>query len=814
MNINIKGNEFTKIYASVEDFWYGKEEKGELLLSPEYLEKEEYVIPVFRMDKSLMKVKRAGMQDIYGLGLVAISLLLNLLKFAGMGDSYVGTLLKRATHMVDGRPDGVELKLHGVPSQVAYAIKEKDWDAAVNNKAIRLGAAIRLKPAFSSVSFTRAGHATFVRDTASYRELIENMGIRLSVFLQTNEEELRFNAKKTATRLRLSNSGGRVWGVFDDYHYVRDFKKPYKWKGGETVYSTIYVLKKGDQERRVEVFPKDFTVETYEKLLGSHFDKKGNKRAFFDTWSEFVERKATDGSGFISVRLVKESGLAKMVGRRSVSAFTMRMVSVVKGMLVAIWKLEETHGVDLMLFDGMVKGDVGPHFRNNEFHSMLLTTTRQKDHSAIKLGRQVVIRAMDGVTISRLQESTSRFIQSILNLDIAGINEFTHLPEGGDEESVDLEEENDNEMLRSSQSFMALLKVNSAHFVQEHALRSTLVRNLLKRTEKMHNGQEYYLKDAQWRHMVVDPYAILSFLAEGKLYVSRDKDGDRGIRRKHAFSVLHNAINAEESVVYRFPFLHKYEARLLNADGESLFLDKASKDYYEQAVKHGLFRGLMVYSLWDMEAEGQSGADFDGDQTVWTTNKMVVAQTEDLPLFLDYSRVWNPTHADNIEGWVTVEGCPFGEAEPIEMDALLTTEDLEALGAAGIDWDDYGQFTLQHADLDEAGEEALWKAVASIAMADLRENKIGLFTNVSDTVHEMMSKYETDGDKPERVAELETLSLFMAVAIRWEIDAAKHGGAFYEELSFLKLITEGVVDSNKIKEAEEAFGIHLGCFFR
>ena len=49
----------------------------------------------------------------------------------------------------------------------------------------------------------------------------------------------------------------------------------------------------------------------------------------------------------------------------------------------------------------------------------------------------------------------------------------------------------------------------------------------------------------------------------------------------------------------------------------------------------------------------------------------------------------------------------------------------------------------------------------------------------------------------------------MAAAIRWEIDKAKHGGAFMDHLPFLHLMVDGAEDREEVKEIEDKFGISL-----
>jgi hypothetical protein len=86
--------------------------------------------------------------------------------------------------------------------------------------------------------------------------------------------------------------------------------------------------------------------------------------------------------------------------------------------------------------------------------------------------------------------------------------------------------------------------------------------------------------------------------------------------------------------------------------------------YYEKAFAQGYFQGVAIYSLWDMNPEGQSGADFDGDTTVYSTNPVITDNFDNHTLFLDYSLVEQET-ATGTE-IVLVEGCPFSDGKETE----------------------------------------------------------------------------------------------------------------------------------------------------
>lgn len=753
--------QLVKIYNMVDVLYYGRKDGARMSLSVKRDEENGFVIPIFKKSPRMLRAKIAGLQDIYYNAPVEIEVFNKTIGFVTEDNSYVRTLLSKATHVIDGRRDGVEVALGGFPTQTVYALSMKYWDAAIKEQWVPVELLEEMKPAYSSVSFTRSGHATFVPANRSYTEVIKNMGVDVTSYLSKSDNSYTFNPTKVATRLRLSNSSAEQWGVFDNYTYTgKKEDKAYQWKEGE-IHSSIYTLSDGEKEIRLEVMPEDFTVQTNESIYGPHFGK--DEKVSFGEWEEEMERPATDGSIYLAKWLADESG------QENESGFAVRIAQVVKGMAIVIDGLEKETGSDMILFGGSVKANLETYIEKNELGSTLLNKARSDKKSPyIMLGAQVATKTFNNELLEKSFAETRSLLKSIIALDKETLDTFLSLEETNEDEDL--------EKLMSGQRTEVLYRANPEAFLKDGQLRKSLSDFLLERTRKMEEGKSFKVTDSEWRHMIVDPYAILSYLKEGKMYIKRE-EMTRGIRRQSGFSLLNGSINSQKAVLYRFPFLHKYEARLLNAHKNSLFLNKEAYRWYNKQIRSGLMKGFMFYSLWDMEAEGQSGADFDGDQTVWSTNKDIVNQTEQYPLFLDYSRVWD----NETKGFKTIEGCPFKEELTNNM--------------------------IHFEELDSTTEEFLWEQTARLAMKNLKQNYVGLFTHASDTVTEMTSVNAEHKD------ELEKLNQLLAVAIRWEIDAAKHGAAFYDELSFLSFITEGASTINQIKEAEKEFGIHLSSFF-
>lgn len=779
--MEIEGEKALVVYnkVSAEDIRWGqliKTDDGETMsLLQKDLEKEVNLTdfqPVFQLNKKMWSVKQAGMQD-FLLPVLSTEEFTEVMKYASDNvkeeSSYVETLIKKGVRVFDGRT-GIKAELKGNSNEVVYAT----YTNLFLNDTVEAEKLIAMEPGFISVSSNRAGSAGVINPTTTYRHDVKRRGIRTESFIMNG----KFDAKKAATRVELSNSAGTKTDLFEGYTFFSKSVKDFDYFG-EAVFAKIVCLKHATKEDIVIAFlPEDFTVHTKETVLMMKQNKKGSR---FELLASEFDKPASDGTLLADPRLMRTIGLK--------GAATVRSTPVLKGLLAQFPGLKRQLGFDLVVFGGAIKADPIPYFESNEMNFFVLSEARTHDRGSVDLARQVALRTFGAKNLKEAHDKVTELTEAVEALDIPEIEKYLHL---GNASTLNGEEVEANE----DPMVLDLFNANRELFLKDDSQRRRLRTYLRKQISKYQYGKKVILEDAVWRHMISDPYAMVHYLKQGKLGIVREveeKKGIVGIRRDSGITFYKGKLMKGNVVLYRSPFLHEFEARKLNLGNATT----QSMVYYNRHAKY--FTGLMIFSIWDMHAEGMSGADYDGDQCIVTWNSSVVDNTPNHPLFLDYS-VINDT---------IVSGVPFKAGKDVDY-SFFTEGDVNFLNRKGITFNAQGTFFVPTGlKLTWKIEELLWKASAYISMQMLTQNQVGMLTNASDTVIE----YMTTVTEKKVLAKLDKLSLFLAAGVRWEVDKPKHGGAFYDALPFLKAIVEGCHSLDEIYAWEKEFGIILMPFF-
>lgn len=729
---------------------------------------------VIKIGREMQQLQQAGLQNMVNPTLMTQDVIEANLPYwvENVDSSYAETLAKQEVPVIDAR-QGITVAFGGDADEVVYgttgSLKEGDL--------IDVSKLIKFKPGFTNPGVKREGGHGILKEEDSYLDYANKHGIKIESFQKVTDKGLEFAGKKIGTRFHLSASAGGIVSPFKGYRYVATEHKTYEHLGGE-LKSEVYLLaNKRGKTVRLEVIRKDFTVETTEELYGPIFE--GDK-AEFGEFPADLQKVATDGTIFI------DSAIAETVGWTH--AATIRFAQLAKGLGVVMPELKEQTDSDLVFFGGAVKADILPYLKRGQLDMALLMHARLHDKKLIALSHQAAKRALTNEVFMELHEKTHELIGKAEQLDMDAVTQFLSI---GTPLLEDDEPEEEDKLTAEDVQITHLYHENPELVLSERILRKRLRDFLRKQIDKYVNGERVILEDAVWRHMVSDPYTVMKYIAKGKMSVKREELTE-GIRRGRSFTIVNGRINTDAAVLYRFPFLHLYEARKVNTQ-EGYAMDYETFSYYLKYKEH--FRGLQIYSLADMHAEGQSGADFDGDTTIVVLNERIVETTEEHPLFLDYSLV---------DGKV-VEGAPFEDVKPVDWS--FVEKDAEVIAEHSIELHDNGDIIVGSGELTSEVEEFVWQAVAHLSMQSVAPGYVGLLSNASDTVVEYATTKEgKDWEK------LDRLNSYLTVGVRWEIDKAKHGGAFYEQLPFLKAITEGagVVD---LMDMEEDYNITLSPLF-
>lgn len=726
------------------------------------------------------------------------------------------------------------IQLNGAKHKVVYMIEEDMFNIINEFQVIPEEFLTSMKPGYSSVSESRKGDSPFVLTSLSRLALLEKSDFRLNSFFKKDRNtvgRVTFDSGKASKRTKLAASSSKSFPLFDGYEYTETTIKNYEKHGANLelvpVESTVYVLSNGEKEVKIEVVD-DFEVYMLEELILPLF----NLDKSIDVVKSLQElrRLATDGISYVDEAYANEMGL------NFASGFQFRFTNVGKGLMLVVPGLKDLMGIELVLFDGCVKGDIAPYIKSNAFNFAILNTSRlTEEESRLQLSRQVITAIQNKEIIDGLTLETANILKKLYNLEPEILKEFI----GFTEESIleDVSEEGSNVIEMDNQT-VEMFSTNPELFVKSADGKKKLFSLLDASTKKLINGRSLYLKEASIKHMAVDPYAILSFMSKGMLSAVRDTDSSVGIRKNNVIvSGMKNGklgIEHKKAFLARFPFLHSLEGRVVNNDGGFPFSDKETHFYYTDAMERGLFQGIILYSLWDMNPEAQSGADFDGDTTLYITNFIIANNIKETGLFLDYSLI----EQENGERKL-VEGCPFTSDTSVAVEEVLSTEAIEFLKENDVTFNN-GVFSFDKSLADNRQLlEIFADSMAEMSMANLTNNSIGAYTNLNASVMALMGtlKVQMDAIKPvvqqlaadknvegfnelysvflnikEEYAGYKKLSFLMACAIRWEIDKAKHGGAYREHMPFVNAF-DGMANDfdtkDEIASYETIYGVSL-----
>lgn len=722
------------------------------------------------------------------------------------------------------------IELNGVSRRYIYMIDEDVFNRIKEGEEVPMNYLTRLKAGFPSVSEKRKGDSPFMDESICRLDTLNRSNFKVASFFKKNKKspgKLTFDSVKAGTRVKLPASSSKDFPLFKGFEYVSTEHKTYKMHETATTLkeseSTVYVLNNGTKDIRIEVAD-DFEVLINEKLILPLFKK--NKAISISESSQLLRRLATDGISYIDQRFALSMGLNFAAG------FQFRFTNVGKGLMLVVPNLKEMIGVDVILFDGSVKGDIAPYIMNNEMDFAILNETRKTEEApSLNISRQIITAIQNDGVLNGLTTSTMAILSKLYALDAQTLKEFIGFCE-------DVSVEGEEEVLEMDNLTVAQFAANPELFVKSAENKKKLFSLLDATTKKLVNGRSLYLEDASIKHMAVDPYAVLGFMSKGFLSAVRGEHDTVGIRKDQVIvSGSKNGqfvVEHKKAFLARYPFLHSLEGRLVNDDGGFPFNDFPTTSYYSKAFAQGSFQGVILYSLWDMNPEAQSGADFDGDTTVYTTNPIITENVAKTGFFLDYSLV------EQEDGSIVLEeGCPFAGGKTTPVNKVLSKSQIAYIDSNDVTFDN-GVFVFPEALAEDRQLlEIFADSMAEMSMVNLVSNDIGRYTNLNasvmalmDTLREQsgnvteamkaamaagdsqafMELNEVNASVKEEFTGYKKMSFLLACAIRWEIDKAKHGGAYREHMEFLKAfdgLSASEDDHNKVFEMEDTYGVSL-----
>lgn len=512
------------------------------------------------------------------------------------------------------------------------------------------------------------------------------------------------------------------------------------------------------------------------------FDKNGNllpRGQVFDAADHPVEIVAGDGQFYFNDRV--KVILEREFGRDFQNGISRIFNGYSKGNGVYIPNLNKYFKEDIVIPKSAFKGSLDTlsevlPMMNIQFRVALFGTPLRFKKQYVKLPYQFA----HGMNLSAesmlklIQPHLDRVKDMLTNAEelrkYVGIEKVEKLLTYSDLSQEEKEEALDNTLVSVLTTFLYYVPESYVDvYLKEKAL------DLLKDLIKEWKGGLIPV-EANYRFLVQDPYALLEtyrrrgtnkeIRKNGKLFV----DPKLGLKANTAFILERDGrIMGGDVAIARNPQMTKGQSRIVKC---------VADQRYTAASGKGAFEGMIVLSAHDFNAQAMGGADFDGDTALVLTDPILVdavkRATASHAAFLDIHFFLDKEGNINFD-----DGCPYQE-DKAKMAKFKYRFTLEEYNRELV-------IKMYEDSLDYVADK-------------LMPNRIGELTNyatkLADAIRTLgykMMQAQTQEEYnylKERIAFLEEKIDLLAWVQSWEIDRAKHGGAYEEalaeELDFIK----------------------------
>ena len=518
------------------------------------------------------------------------------------------------------------------------------------------------------------------------------------------------------------------------------------------------------------------------------FNKETQKLEEFDASEHPLTLTAADGALFCDEEMYYT--LAAEFGEKC-DAWQVRITPFGKGLMVFVPGLRRFYGDHIVALQSAIKGDYRNLFKANpDFIPELRVAIFNSNINAVKQYTDMPYQFIHGssLTVNELWTLLSPHLEEIKQSfkDPNIMKKYLGL-----DKHIDIDLLSDEDQHTNVERTLVSTLATFLHYVewsyddpQMKKLALEFIRNKIKDWKTGNVPVE-----GHYRYMIQDPYAVLE---AGTKYEVRDDEGNLLIVQKpyhikpqHCFvASRHKDKTPLYIAVGRNPMVSKGEWQVLRNSGPK---------HYVRARKKGAFRNLCVMSVHDMATFAMGGADNDGDTCLTVTSEIVIQSLmkKNTSPIMDISFV-----RKNGEVEVIGDGCPY----PGQMVGIYQIpRDMI------IKQDNYKVVFAPHQATDELYEE-IYKLNLDYEVRTLKPNKIGYVTNIATILADAIRGYgycialgiDVEGNKLSdkrkeeylnRINQYEEYIGILRLIQGWEIDAAKHGGAYQEAmketLSFL-----------------------------
>jgi hypothetical protein len=501
-------------------------------------------------------------------------------------------------------------------------------------------------------------------------------------------------------------------------------------------------------------------------------DKDNKKLVELDA-SKFPQKLIVgDGTCLISPRV------AHIIGQETGkfgAAFQHRTGNIIKGMFVAVPDLHKYYEEDFIVFKSSIKGNLEEFLKAG--HVLEIRVARI--NPTARTMKQYTMFPYQFVHILNLSaEDMWNIVKKHLDLVKQMMNDpellkkyvgMAHI----DDDIADMDETEAEEYLDKA---LTTTLTKALFYSKGIALNDAYIKGLAFRfisimIRRWMTGQ--IPVEGHYKYLIQDPKAILEALKANQ----RDEDGDIivpehvGLRPGQVVVAVHNE-ELDHEVCYEGKV-----ALLRNpavTQGEAAAVTAVHDDYYAAALKEGFYSNVVIVSCHDFALVRQGGADTDGDTSFVVFEPIIVESVHnmDKPAILDRYFV-----VDENGKYVFKDGCPWPGAGGDEFIIKFKPEEYND-------------------ELIERIHEMEKKWV----LRTLQQNKIGYLTDAATVladkkrqlVYCIRKGMDVDGTPlhPAKrnfyyqlIHDFQHKIDWIRYAQGWEIDRAKHGGAYESHLA-------------------------------
>lgn len=279
--------------------------------------------------------------------------------------------------------------------------------------------------------------------------------------------------------------------------------------------------------------------------------------------------------------------------------------------------------------------------------------------------------------------------------------------------------------------------------------------------------------EGHYRYMIQDPYAVLE---AGTKYEVRNDAGELMIENRGDYHVQPYEAYVPSAVEGKSNLYVAAGRNPMIAKGEWQVLRHRPTVQYERATRKGAFRNIAVYSVHDFATFAQGGADNDGDTSLIVSEEVIVRslQKKQVSPIMDISFV----EKDNGEVEFLGDGVPYS----MQLSGVYRLPKEMV-----VDQDNYKVSFTKEQNTDALYNE-IHKLGIDYVIRTLKPNKIGLSTNIATILADGVRGLAYSASLKEvskehamhNIDKYENWIDMLRLVQGWEIDAAKHGGAYQE----------------------------------